>query len=305
MKLHLIVNPNAGRKRGGAAAARAEEAFVRAGAVVSTVVSTWPGEAVELARRIGAEMAGGDGAAGDAAVVAVGGDGTLFEVVNGLFAGLNGAAMPVLAQIPVGTGNSFIRDLDMVSVDEAVEAVLGGKTRAVDVGRFSTADGSWYFVNLLGMGFVSSVAHGAGRYKKLGALSYVIAVVQETLRLSSSPVVLTVDGKRIERDGIFVEVCNSRYTGGKMMMAPGAVIDDGLFDVVVMSRANRRKVLSLFPRIFAGTHVEDPLIEVFRGRSVRVETGVPWLLTPDGETFGTTPISVEMIPRGLRFFAAR
>ncbi len=286
-------------------AQEAEEALRRAGATVTTSVSTYPGEAVGLAE---AAVSSGE----TDAVVAVGGDGTLFEVINGMFdrsgrTPPSSAASPVapipVAQIPVGTGNSFIKDLNISSPQEAIDAILAGHRRTIDVGRFATTDGSWYFVNLLGAGFVSSVAHTAGRYKKLGALSYIIAVIQETVRLSYNPLTLTVDGDRIVRDGVFVEICNSRFTGGDMMMAPGAAIDDGLFDVVIMSRTTRRKLLSLFPKIFSGKHVDDPLIEVFRGRSITLETEHPWLLTPDGETFGTTPISAEIIPGGLEILA--
>jgi len=292
VKIQLIVNPNAGKQRGTEVARRAESALLSAGADVTRSVSTYPGEAVELAARI----------AGDAdAVIAVGGDGTLFEVLNGL-AG-TGHPFPILGQIPVGTGNSFIRDLGITDADGAVTAILAGHTRPVDIGRFSTGDGGWYFINLLGAGFVSSVAHTAGRYKRWGALSYVIAVVRETIALSTTPVTLTIDGTTVEREGVFVEICNSRYTGGAMMMAPDAAIDDGLLDVVVMSRCTRRKLLALFPRIFSGKHVDDPLIEVFRGRNVAVRTGSPWLLTPDGETFGTTPITAEIIRHGARILA--
>jgi diacylglycerol kinase (ATP) len=303
VNIHLIVNPNAGKRGGSAVAAEAEDTLRRAGVTVTTRFSTYPGEAVGLAREAAS-------AAAVDAVVAVGGDGTLFEVINGLCGSgrsSSSASSPIVpipvAQIPVGTGNSFIKDLSVNSPQEAIDAILAGHRRTIDLGRFTTADGAWYFVNLLGAGFVSSVAHTAGRYKKLGALSYILAVVQETIRLTSNPLTLTIDGRAVHRDGVFVEICNSRYTGGDMMMAPDAAIDDGLFDVVVMSRASRRKLLSLFPKIFSGRHVEDPLIEVFRGQSITLETSDPWLLTPDGETFGITPISVEIIPGGLEILA--
>ncbi len=283
---------------------------MEAGLTVTTHVSRFPGEMIDLAAAVAQTLppaiAPGetDPVSTDTAVVAVGGDGTLFEVINGLTRNrVNGTVVPVpLGQIPVGTGNSFIRDLDIHDPQEAVQAILGGNTRAVDLGILNCEAGEYHFINLLGAGFVSSVAHRARYYKRWGALSYVLGVIRETAILAAQDLVLTIDGKRIERTGHFVEICNSRYTGGKMMIAPDARIDDGLFDVVVMSRVTRRKLLSLFPAIFSGTHVQDRSVEVFRGRTVRVQTAAPWLLTPDGETFGATPITAEILPKAIRVF---
>lgn len=331
MKTHLIVNPNAGRRNGLALAESVRKTLASASIEASIYVSTYPGETVELAgtiaRQAAAVYAPEASARSDSAIapqearsteavlpsiIAVGGDGTLFEMLNGLMTGWNAEGIgsgkapdPIpfpIGQIPVGTGNSFIRDLGIETPDEAAEAIMAGTTRAVDLGTFSCSAGRFVFINLLGAGFVSSVAHRAARYKRWGSLSYVIGVLQETLALAPGRLTLHVDGTTIQRDALFVEICNSRYTGGEMCMAPGAKIDDGLLDVVVMTRATRRKLLTLFPKIFSGTHVEDPVIEVFQGRSVRVETEPPWLLTPDGEIFDSTPIDVSILPGHLRMY---
>ncbi len=303
MTVHLIVNPNAGKQRGLAIAGHAAAALAAAGMSVVTRVSAIPGQAIDLA----ADAAHAAGAARTAgqndAVVAVGGDGTLFEVVNGVRKHCPEGPLPFpLGQIPVGTGNSFIRDLGIAGAEEAIAAIAGGVTRPVDLGTLRCAAGEFSFINLLGAGFVSAVAHGAARYKRWGALSYIIAVLQETARLSPGQFTLTVDGQQIAMEGVFVEICNSRCTGGAMQMAPDALIDDGLLDVVYMERTTRRKLLTLFPRIFSGTHVKDPVIHVVRGREITLETATPWLLTPDGETFGTTPIAVGIRPGAVRMF---
>ncbi|TVR69274.1 MAG: diacylglycerol kinase family lipid kinase [Spirochaetaceae bacterium] len=318
--IHLIVNPNAGRRKGLTVADRARTLLEPAGFTVTTHVSTYPGHAIELAAGIGAELAArpatgpaaqpsvGAYPAERAGVIALGGDGTLFEVINGLMRGATGTAYPgaplpcPVGQIPLGTGNSFIQDLGLSTAEEAIQAILTGRTRPVDLGTLTCAAGTYSFINCLGAGFVSSVAHRAERYKRFGALSYVIGVLQETIALAPGELTLTVDGSRMEREALFVEICNSRYTGGNMMMAPGARIDDGLLDVVLMSRTTRRKLLTLFPSIFSGKHVEDPVIEVFRGRSISLRTATPWRLTPDGETFGSTPITVGILPAHLEMF---
>ena len=302
MNIHLIVNPNAGKKTGLAVSEQTQETLERHGARVTTGISTYPGRAVELAAAVRALPEE------PSAVIAVGGDGTLFEVLNGLLRnrtdGDDVAPLPFpVGQIPVGTGNSFIKDLGIETPEDGVTAILQRKTRSVDVGTFVCGDGPFHFINLLGTGFVSNVAHRAGRYKRWGALSYIIGVLQETIALSPGHITLTVDGTRLEREGLFIEICNSRYTGGNMLIAPDAEIDDGLFDVILMEPVSRRKLLSLFPRIFSGTHVKDPVIEIIRAQAIRVETDTPWLLTPDGETFGSTPIDVGLLPRFLEVFS--
>ena len=312
VNVHLIVNPNAGRRKGLATAEHARSVLESAGLTVVTHISTVPGETVSLAAEI--TGSGRFDPATISGVVALGGDGTLFEMINGLLRGAAGPGTPTagpgtpprlpfpIGQIPVGTGNSFIRDLEISRTEDALQAVLGGRTRPVDLGTLRCDAGFWYFINLLGAGFVSAVAHRAGRYKRLGALSYIIGVLQETIALAPQDLTITVDGVEHKRHGIFVEICNSRYTGGNMLIAPDARIDDGLLDVIFMTGTSRRKLLSLFPRIFSGTHVQDPVIEVFRGSRVTVRTKKPWLLTPDGETFGSTPIEVGILPHHLEIF---
>jgi YegS/Rv2252/BmrU family lipid kinase len=290
----MIVNPNAGRKDGLQIAETVSEQLRAAGFSTEMMISVAPGGTRELAEQV--DPSEWDG------VLAVGGDGTLFEVVNGLLATRDTIPVPV-GQVPVGTGNSFLRDLHIETVEDAVARIVRGGVREVDLGHFSCDAGSFYFANLLGAGFVSNVAYRAGSYKWLGSLSYMIGVVIEVIGLKSTPVTMEIDGKTIERDCVFVEVCNSRFTGGSMMMAPGARIDDGLLDVVLLNKVPRRTVLKLLPSIFPGTHVDAEPVEVFRGASITIQSERPLALTPDGETFGSTPIAVAVHPGKLRMFA--
>ena len=294
MKTCLVVNPNAGKKKGLDVAGQVSALLKDAGVHAELLVSDQPGQTREIAE--GLDQSDWDG------VIAVGGDGSLFEVINGLLSGSGAVSVPV-GQVPVGTGNSFSKDLDIHTVEDAVERIVKGQTRKIDLGHFSSEAGDYYFINLLGAGFVSNVAHRAGKYKALGSLSYILGVVEEVIRLQSTAITLTIDGEVIERDGVFVEICNSRFTGGDMMMAPSAVIDDGLFDVIVLSKVSRGRLLRLLPTIFKGTHVEVPEVEVFRGRKISLQSAKPLALTPDGEIFGHTPIEVTMLHRKLEMFA--
>ena len=295
MKVCLIVNPNAGRKAGLTIAARVAALLGEAGIESAQFVSQVAGGT----RRIAAAI---DPTAWDA-IVTVGGDGSLFEVINGLLEHTDSIPVP-LGLVPVGTGNSFIRDLGITSPDEAVERIVAGVTRSVDLGRFTCEVGSFWFVNLLGAGFVSNVAYRAKRMKGLGSWSYILGVIGEVIGLKSTAIDLEIDGTKIRRDAIFVEICNSRFTGGTMMMAPSARIDDGMLDIIVAGRMPRRMVLKLLPAIFSGSHVESPAVEVFTGRSVQLRAAAPLALTPDGETFGATPIDVSVHSGMLEMYGA-
>jgi diacylglycerol kinase family enzyme len=174
----------------------------------------------------------------------------------------------------------------------------------VDLGRMRCSAGEYLFANLVGAGFVADVASRARGFKMLGDRSYTIGVLIELARLRGSVCRVTVDGRQTTREALFVEICNSRKTGGDMIMAPDAVVDDGLFDVVIAGAMNRRTLLGLFPRIFTGEHVKDPLVETYRGSRISVSFDRPQRVTPDGEVLGTTPLEVEVLPRALEVFTA-
>ncbi len=293
MKVLMLVNPAAGQKRGVAVAAQAQQLFSDRGLATEMRFSEYPGHMLELARS--AVEGSWDG------IVAVGGDGTLFEVINGIARENSGWPLPI-GVIPVGTGNSFSRDLHIRNIQDAVEKIANGRTRLIDLGYCQAADRSFYFINILGFGFVADVAQKAHEYKKFGALSYVIGVFIITKRLQSFPLRVEIDGRTFERNNIFVEICNSTKTGGDMLMAPTAKIDDGLLDVVLLNKVSRRRLLTALPKIFTGTHVRMPEVETFQAREMRFEPAFDKTLTPDGEILGRTPITVSLRPRCLRVF---
>lgn len=293
MKICLIVNPNAGKKKGTEAANTAAELFLENGIEVNILTSNYPGHSVYLAENL--DLTDLDG------IIAVGGDGTLFEVLNGVMKNNRNLSIP-LGQIPVGTGNSFSKDLGISSVKDAVDAVIRGNTQRVDIGEFSYSKGSYFFINLLGAGFVSNVAYKAEKYKKLGSLSYIIGVFREVIGLKSSKIEIEIDGEKSSRSCIFVEICNSRFTGGNMLMSPSSRINDGLLDIIILQEVSRMKLLSLFPALFKGEHVNDSSIEVLKGKKIILTSETELPLTPDGETFGETPITVKIHPGKIEMF---
>jgi len=235
------------------------------------------------------------------ALVSLGGDGTNFHVLNALLKSYKSGKIPALGMIPVGRGNSFARDLDIRLTRDGISAVVRQNTRAVDVCSFTHGKERYYFVNLTGFGFVTDVARTAAKFRCLGDLSYVIGVLIQTVGLSFHDMTLDIDGKQVSGKNCFVEFCNSRYTGGSMLMAPEAKIDDGVFDVVVTGPLGRLSLLATLPKIFKGTHGDNPAVRFFRAKKVKVTTTPPKGLLPDGEIFGTTPTEINIHPKLVRY----
>jgi YegS/Rv2252/BmrU family lipid kinase len=237
------------------------------------------------------------------AIVAMGGDGTNYQVLNGVLKYHGDKQLPPLGILPVGRGNSFARDLQIFSLEDGLAALGRQATRKVDVCRFSQDNDAHYFVNLMGFGFVTDVAKTAARFKWAADFSYVIGVFYRLLRLNFHEMVLEIDGKVISGKNCFVEICNSRYTGGNMLMAPEAQIDDGLFDAVVLAPLSRLSLIKTFPKIFNGTHAENPAVQFIKAKSASVYTQPQKVLLPDGEIFGTTPTEINILPRRVSYFA--
>ncbi|HOT98347.1 MAG TPA: diacylglycerol kinase family lipid kinase [bacterium] len=293
MKLLMLTNPRAGRSRGLDVAQKSLERFQQQGITVENVFSEYPGHLVEVAAR---EVNGPwDG------IVALGGDGTLFEVINGMMQGNPELPLP-LGVLPAGTGNSFSRDLAIRTHADAMQKILAGQTRPVDLGLCTCGDRRFVFINILGFGFVADVAQKAWSYRRWGALNYVIGVFIITKNLRSYPLEMEIDGRLYQRDNIFVEISNSRKTGGDMIMAPDALIDDGLLDVVLLNKVSRLRLLSALPKIFKGTHLQMKEVEHFTAKSMSFKTIPAKALTPDGEIAGSTPMTIAVLPGKIRVF---
>lgn len=297
MHVLLVYNPCAANGRAARVLSRVRELFSTGGVDPEVVLTKAPGHATRIVRD--AELSRFDG------VVAAGGDGTLFEVVNGYFEN-RGERRPPLGVLPVGTGNAFSRDIGLGTgaVEAAVDLISRGHHRPIDVGRFTTGGQTHHFLNILGLGFVSDVGERASRLKKIGNLSYTVGVLLELVSLSSYRLTIEIDGEVLERENIFCEISNTRFTSN-FLMAPTASIDDGLLDVTLLGNASRTRLLKCFPRIFTGEHIHLDEVETFKAKKIRIDTTQAKVLAPDGEVFGSTPVEVECLHRSLKVFASR
>lgn len=295
MRVLLVYNPRAANGRAARALERVRSLFSLRNVDTEVVLTEAPGHAIEVVHSI--DFSGYDG------VVAGGGDGTLFEVVNGWF--LNqGERKPPIGVLPVGTGNAFSRDIDLGTgeVKRAVGLIADGSHRGVDVGRFTTGGRLFHFLNILGLGFVSDVGERAHRLKRIGNLSYTVGVLLQLISLSSYRMTIEIDGELLERENIFCEISNTCYTSN-FLMAPSASIDDGLLDVTLLGKASRIRLARCFPSFFTGEHVHLDEVETFKAKKIRITTDQPKVLAPDGENLGSTPVEVECLRRAVQVFA--
>jgi YegS/Rv2252/BmrU family lipid kinase len=298
----VVANPSSAMGRGRTVLERTIAWFAQNGIVTHQLVSQHAGHLFEALPPLLKENW--------RAMAVLGGDGTLFETINICLDSTNeNFAMP-LAVIPGGTGNSFAKDLAGATLEDFLRKAAHGTPQPVDVARCRCSNGTtvgrpwrkneFYFINVLGTGFVAKVNHRARGFKKLGMLGYAVSVFATLADLRPYQMRLIMDGKVMARSNTFVAICNSRYIGGNMKIAPEANIRDHMLDIVVTNAISRVELVRTFPKIFSGTHLSHPEVNAFRARHVRVETDPPSLLTPDGESLGTTPIEVEVLSGKLQ-----
>ena len=297
MKFLLLLNPHAAAGR---AAALGEPIMERLGrfAEVDLLRTTGPGDAT---RRV----ADADLPAYDA-VLAAGGDGTLFEVLNGLYAN-SGLHRPPLGVIPVGTGNAFARDLGLDPGDwkKGVDIIRSGHTRPLDVGRVESGAGDYHFLNIVGAGLPVDAMLTAAKIKFIGRVAYTVATLWRAMQLKTYALKIALDGEVVERESMFIEVSNTRFTGTSFLIAPDAVPDDGLFDITLVRKLGRARLLRLFPTIYKGEHVKYEEVKTYRAREVRIEAPAGMMLAPDGEMMGSTPATIRCLRRDLDVYCSR
>ncbi len=295
MNLLIIYNPQAAHGRARKLLKEIKNYLIERDVSADFLLTEYQGHGRELAKQ--ADFSKYQG------VIASGGDGTVFEVLNGYQ--LNKAIRkPAMGVIPNGTGNAFVRDMGYQPGDwrKAIEAILAKNVREIDIGKINSHQEQHYFLNIIGFGFVSEVNQESIKYKWLGNFAYILAVFSALIKLKSYPLTIEIDGKIIKRDNIFVEISNSCYTGTTFYMAPQAKLDDGLLDITLLNKVGRLKILKVFPSIFSGQHGKFDEVEVFKARTIKVHAPKKMKLSPDGELLAETPFEVECLKRKLKIF---
>jgi diacylglycerol kinase (ATP) len=304
-----IVNPAAG---GGRCAARVGAALDRlraSGIALEMARTSAGGDATHIAREAYGR--------GYRNFLAVGGDGTSYEVVNGLFpdslaadrsAEATDGTVPTLGFLPLGTGNSFLRDFsgDVSSADgleQAMRALEARRSRPCDVLRLTHKEGVIYYTNLLSVGFTADVAAlRHRRFKGLGQAGYLLSIFLCLARLNRRPFPIRFDDQKEfdSRPCLFLTFNNSKFTGGTMMIAPDAVTDDGLIEYVRWGPIGRLGLIRNLSTLYDGTHTRHPLAERHPVRRIEFRLDGPVDVMVDGEVLSVECRTVDVLPCAMR-----
>jgi len=231
-----------------------------------------------------------------AGVIAVGGDGLMHIILQIVVP----SQIP-FALIPAGTGNDFVRTLgwDLAAVDDQLTRIITTKPTAIDLGL---VDGEW-FGAILSTGFDSIVNEKANSMAwPKGPMKYNAAIAIELPRFKPRHYEITLDDRTISTEAMLIAVANGRSYGGGMLVCPNAKINDGLFDVMVLHPVTKIEFMKVFPRVFAGTHVSHPAVEIVRSKNVSIESKA--VAYADGERIGQLPISAECISNAVLTWVA-
>lgn len=287
-RLQLVVNPSAGRGRASSLLPAVEAALRGAGHDLLVTPTTSLAHADALARRAVAD---------DRVAVAMGGDGTIGRV-----AGTVAATGGVLGVLPGGRGNDFCRAAGLPQNAVAACAVLSsGVERAVDLGVVTSATGETAFLGIASIGFDSDVQERVlSSPARLGRLVYLYGSLAAVASWRHAVFTCTTDGTPLVVRGWSVAVANSGVYGGGMRLAPDASLTDGELDVVTSAATGRLTFLRALPKVFRGTHVDEPTVAVHRARTVGLDADRPFRVFADGDPVGTLPATVTVRPGAVR-----
>jgi len=273
-----IVNPAAGGGKSAKLAGTALKQLRENGLAADVIATTGRGHAIELAAEAYSQ--------GYRRFLAVGGDGTAHEILNGLFGRAKAQDRVSLGFLPLGTGNSFLRDFAKEGADASLRALLESRTRPVDLVRLTHSTGELYSLNILSLGFTADVGALTNRYfKALGPLGYLLGVFVRVAQLKRRSFTLRCDDDTEwdNRRSLFLTFNNSKYTGGNMLIAPDADSTDGYIEFVRWGPIGRLGLLRTLPRLYDGTHVQHPLASRRSVRHVEFNLPVPVDVLIDGE----------------------
>ena len=295
MKFILTVNPHGGTKKGPQLLKKVKPIFDAAGAELFIIETTFAGHAQELANQF--DLSSYDG------FIGIGGDGTLHEIVNGMLTRNDGQKIPI-GIIPGGSGNSYMHDLKLTDPIQATKVIIRRKTCFVDTACVEVNHVIKYAMNMVGWGLVTDVGNKAEHFRWLGTNRYTILSVIEVFRHKNRSASLIMDDKKIEDAFTFIIACNSMHVGKGMKIAPKAKLDDGLIDLIVIrSGASRTRLLQVLPKLFDGSHINEPEVEYYQTSEFSLIPEKDEILNIDGEIMGSTPIKVKMISNAMEIFS--
>lgn len=285
MNLFFIVNPIAGKGSSLKAIPRIERYCEKQNIKFQIIKTQYAGHATKLARE--ASTLGYD------LVIAVGGDGTLLEVANGLL----GSPVP-LGVIPSGTGNDFARSIGVPSnVEQALDYITTNQSTPIDVGKI----GDICFINVASVGFDAEIAKDVIKLRKFmpGKISYYITTLLKVFSYRFKNVQIEVDGNKMDFNILLIAIANGCYYGGGMKVNPNGHIEDGYLDIIVITALPRFKIPLLFSKFIKGDYLKLPYVKIYKARKVKIHSEKTLPVNTDGDIKAQTPSEFSISPLAL------
>jgi YegS/Rv2252/BmrU family lipid kinase len=302
-KILVIINPNAGRKLAKLDWPLIESQLISRQIPFEVRFTRFSKEAIKLVAEAIENV-------GFTKVVAIGGDGTINEVVNGIFQQKRFPTQEItLGVIPIGTGNDWIKMFGLPKkYDQAIDLIQKGNTFIQDVGRVKYHIGNKtndrYFVNAAGLGFDAMVTDNTNRQKEEGkssTLSYFTNMIKSLYKYKSPPVKVLINKREVLNGQLFtLSLAIGQYTGGGMRQTPDAIMDDGLFDLMLVDRIAKTKLILNVKKLFDGKINQLDEVTMLRTESLEVVSDANLMIEVDGENIGHGPFEFELIPRSLK-----
>jgi diacylglycerol kinase (ATP) len=284
-EIAFLTNPTAGKGKGTRTAQLALPRLREAGYDVRSLAGSSADDALELARTSVAD--------GVETLVVCGGDGMVHLGVQAV-----AGTETRLGIIPAGTGNDVARALDLPRGDpqQAADVIIGNHERRIDLARV----GDRYYVTVLAAGFDAKVNERANEMTwPRGQMRYNLATLAELRTFQPISYVVDIDGEKHRFDAMLVAVGNSESFGGGLQITKGAVLDDGLLDVVIIRPMKKRELVRTYPKLFKGTHIDHPDYRHHYGRKITI-AAADVVAYADGERIGALPLTIEVAPLALR-----
>lgn len=289
MRILFIVNPVAGKGKAKAITPLIEQECKRYNIDYTIKYTTGPKTATDLAKEGIKE--------GYCKIVAVGGDGTLNEVVNGV-----AGSDVILGVIPAGTGNDFVRSIfSNLDIEKVIKSIVHGKTRKIDLAKCNDT----FFINIASGGFDSQVVLESEKNRKFfsGSTSYLVALIKTIFLYKGKKMKVQIDDYVFEKNTLLVAVANGKYYGGGILPAPKADLTDGVFDICVIEAMPKIKMLIMFPKYIKGNHEGIKGVGFFKGKHIRIISEEGFGVNVDGEVTMQKDVNFTIIPKGIRIIA--
>jgi YegS/Rv2252/BmrU family lipid kinase len=291
MRHIFIINPAAGKGRALEAIPYIKEYFAGKQESYEMKLTERPGHATDLAHKFATE--------GECRIYSVGGDGTVNEIVNGI-AGTNA----ILGVIPAGSGNDFIRSIyeagNISDIKDILIKTIEGVVRRIDLGRINDK----LFINISSIGFDAEVVYNAIKFKKIplvsGSMAYILGIIYSVIRKKILRVNVEMDGKNYEKKLLLAAVGNGRFYGGGILAVPSAELDDGMFDVCLVSKVGRIKILRFFPKYIKGRHGDMKEVSFAKAGNINITCNQEMCVNIDGEIITSKKVNFEVLKSSIR-----